>query len=83
MDINRFNLLVKAMNTNKARERLIDMENILYGSRMKADAQKKLHRKIYNVAIPPELKAKKAVTTEQLGNIYGMGSVEDILKGNK
>lgn len=83
MEINRFNHLVRCMNINKARERLKDMENAFYGNRMNDNSRKKLHKKVYNEAIPAEMRKKKAVTVEQLGNIYGMGSVEDVLKGRK
>lgn len=83
MCIERFNQLVKLMNINKAREKLKLMEIAMYGARMNEKSQKKLHKKTYTEAIPKELRQHRAVSTDQLKGIYGLGSVEDIIKGNK
>lgn len=55
------------------------MENNLYPN-LKANSQKKLHRKVYKQAIPPELRTEKAVSVNELSNMYGMSSIEDVLK---
>lgn len=82
METHAFNFMVTCMNINKARARLLEMENSIYPD-LKAPAQKKLHRKVYKQAIPPELRKEKAVSVHQLGNMYGMGSIEDILAKKK
>ena len=83
LDINTFNKLVKCMNINKARERLEDMENLVYPNAKKTAADK-IRRKVYNIAIPVELRQDKAVTTDQLSKIYGdYGSIDAALKKKK
>lgn len=79
MDLNTFNLLVKCMEINSARERLINMETSLY-PHLKRKDQSNLHKKVYRLAVPAELRVEKAVKVDDLKNIYGMGTVEDILK---
>jgi len=82
MELRTFNHLVKCMEVNEARERLINMEISAY-PHLKKESQDKLHKKVYKLAIPSELRANKAVKVEDLNNIYGMGTVEDVLKRNK
>lgn len=79
LDNDLFAYLVRCMEINEARERLINMEISLYPHLTK-DNQRKLHKKVYKLAIPNELRKEKAVKVEDLQNIYGMGSIEDILK---
>lgn len=83
LDINTFNKLVKCMNINRARERLETMENLIYPKTNKTSADK-MRRKVYNIAIPVELRQDQAVTADQLSKIYGdYGSIEAVLKKKK